>query len=380
MHSHLKCKLLFDWPEIMHTPRVLTALLTASALLLAGCSTAEVNSLEAQSECSATQLPLEQLVADANPTGPATACMSEVSVPVTDNATTPKLPATVTDTTGTEVTVESLDRVLALDISGSIAATVFGLGLGDTLVGRDSSTAFAEAEDLPLVTQGGHTLSAEPILALNPTLIITDGSLGPNRVLLQLRESGVPVVYVTDVRNIDAMSTLTMQVADAMGVPERGVALNEKLNAEVDEKIAQIAKLGDGSSPRAMFLYLRGTSSIYYLFGAESGADTLITSLGATDVATELGWKGSQPATAEAIVAAQPDVIFVMTEGLNSVGGVDGLLTTIPAIAQTPAGQNRRIIDMADSQILSFGPRTANVLDALARALYAPSTLSGDAK
>ena len=68
-----------------------------------------------------------------------------------------------------------------------------------------------------------------------------------------------------------------------------------------------------------------------------------------------------------------------MTEGLQSVGGVDGLMKAIPAIEQTPAGQNRRIIDMSDSQILSFGPRTAHVLDALARALYAPSTLSGNA-
>jgi iron complex transport system substrate-binding protein len=29
-------------------------------------------------------------------------------------------------------------------------------------------------------------------------------------------------------------------------------------------------------------------------------------------------------------------------------------------------------VDMADSQVLSFGPRTALVIDALARAIYAP--------
>ena len=40
---------------------------------------------------------------------------------------------------------------------------------------------------------------------------------------------------------------------------------------------------------------------------------------------------------------------------LVSGGGIAGL------IAQTPAGQNRRIVDMSDAQILSFGPRTAAV-------------------
>jgi iron complex transport system substrate-binding protein len=41
-------------------------------------------------------------------------------------------------------------------------------------------------------------------------------------------------------------------------------------------------------------------------------------------------------------------------------------------VAQTPAGEHRRIVDMADTQVLSFGPTSAQTLDALARALYAP--------
>jgi iron complex transport system substrate-binding protein len=61
-----------------------------------------------------------------------------------------------------------------------------------------------------------------------------------------------------------------------------------------------------------------------------------------------------------------------MTDGLASAGGVDGLLDAKPAIALTRAGQNKRFVDMAVGEILSFGPRTAAVLDALARAIYAP--------
>ena len=64
--------------------------------------------------------------------------------------------------------------------------------------------------------------------------------------------------------------------------------------------------------------------------------------------------------------------ILVMTDGIESAGGIDGLLQAKPAIALTAAGQNRRFVDMADGDILSFGPRSASVLDALARAVYAP--------
>ena len=65
------------------------------------------------------------------------------------------------------------------------------------------------------------------------------------------------------------------------------------------------------------------------------------------------------------------DLILVMTDGLASVGGVDGLLASKPAVALTNAGKHRRLVDMADGQILSFGPQTPAVLDALARTIYA---------
>jgi len=69
-----------------------------------------------------------------------------------------------------------------------------------------------------------------------------------------------------------------------------------------------------------------------------------------------------------------PDVILVMTDGLKSVGGVDGLLAKKPAVALTDAGKHKRIVDMADGEILSFGPRSADILDALSRAIYAPDS------
>ncbi|MGV8912614.1 MAG: hypothetical protein ACOH14_08370 [Rhodoglobus sp.] len=71
-------------------------------------------------------------------------------------APTQSLPATVTshDLGGDRpVTVASTDRVIAMDISGSIAATVAGLGLLDTLVARDISTTFDEAAGLPVITE-----------------------------------------------------------------------------------------------------------------------------------------------------------------------------------------------------------------------------------
>lgn len=356
-----------------------SALLVAAALALSGCAaSASENGADGTSDCRGADVPLTDLaVLDAprDHVGEATACLPYSGVtPIADDVE-PELPATVTDNQGTEVTVTDTSRILALDIYGSLAATVFGLGLGDNVVGRDTSTGFPEAADLPLVTQNGHELNGESILELAPTVILTDSSIGPWDVVLQMREAGIPVVVVTPDRNLHNSTEVITAVADALGVPAQGAALAERVQAEVDDVTAQIAQIAPADAadrPRIMFFYARGGAGVYYIFGTGSGADSLITSLGGVDVATEIGWQGMRPMTAEALVDAAPDVILMMTKGLESVGGVDGLLEQIPAVAQTPAGENRRIVDMSDYEIMSFGPRSAAVLDALARAIYAP--------
>jgi iron complex transport system substrate-binding protein len=356
------------------------ALAATLVAVLGGCATSAPAANESPSApvSSDPLVPLAELDVLSDPrayVGESSAVLASTSISA---ASTPaqSLPATVTshDLDGDrEVTVSSTDRILAMDLSGSIASTVFGLGLGGNVVGRDISTAFPEAADLPVITSSGHTVNSEAILALRPDVLITDGTVGPIDVVLQLREAGIDVVFVDTDPSIDGVGELARQVGAALGAPEAGAELAATLLDEIDAKVAEIAAIvPDGEPLRMLFLYLRGSSGIYYLFGSESGADVLITSLGGIDVAAELGFEGSRPMTDEAMVAANPDLILVMTDGLASVDGVDGLLASKPAIALTAAGQNRRFVDMADGDILSFGPRTAGVLDALARAIYAP--------
>ncbi|WP_240341198.1 hemin ABC transporter substrate-binding protein [Nocardioides sp. SYSU D00038] len=295
-----------------------------------------------------------------------------------DDDPRPALPATVTDAQGTRVTVEDASRILALDVYGTLSQTVFELGLGDRVVGRDVSSSFPEIADRPLVTQNGHELSAEAILALDPTVVLTDTSLGPWDVMLQLRDAGVPVVVVDSHRGLDNLSSLTQQVADALGVPGAGRALARRLEeqaAAATDDIAAAAPQDLAGKLRTIFLYVRGQAGVYYMFGQGSGADTLIEAAGGYDVSGEIGWKGMRPVNDEGLIAAQPDVVVMMRHGLESVGGADGLLERFPALAQTPAGENERIVAVDDDQVLSFGPRTADVLNALAVAFYAPDAL-----
>lgn len=362
---------------------LVTAAALVSVALLSGCGIdAPDPGATAGSGSSGGRVSLADVTPAEDPRaydGPTSAVVADPAVePVADDPA-PQLPVTVTDAQGTEVTVTDTSRILALDVYGTLARTVFELGLGDSVVGRDVSTQFDEAADLPLVTRGGHDLSAEAILDLDPTVLVTDTTLGPWDVVLQVREAGVPVVVLDSTRSLDNVAALTTSVAQALGVPEQGAALAARTTGEVDRvraEIAAVAPAEESRRLRTVFLYVRGQSGVYYMFGEGSGADGLIEAVGGYDVAEEMGWDGMKPVTDEGIVAAQPDVVIAMTKGLESAGGVDGLLERLPALATTPAGQHRRFVDMDDSQVLGFGPLTAQVLEALAVAIYAPEAVA----
>ncbi len=350
---------------------------TLVVLVIASCAAAPGASTDA---APVDDTPLSELQVLDDPRsfeGPSTARLVDREIEPVDDDPEQTLPVTVTshDRAGdVEVVVEDASRVIALDLAGSVAATVWGLGLGDALVGRDGSTTFPGADDLPVVTQDGHSINAEAVLALDPSVILTDGSVGPRDVLEQLRRAGVTVIFLEKTSSFDGAAEMARHVAGALGVPAAGEALAQRIEADVATTRDQIASFAPEGQQRLrmVFLYLRGSAGVYYIFGRESGASDLIEGLGGVDVASELGWNDLQPLTDEAIVAADPDLVLVMTGGIESTGGVEGLIQDRPAIALTAAGERQRFVDMADGDVLSFGPRSAEVLAALARAVYAP--------
>ncbi|MFJ8104677.1 hemin ABC transporter substrate-binding protein [Streptomyces sp. NPDC096132] len=280
-------------------------------------------------------------------------------VPLAGEAPTPKLPVTVDSSDGRQVTVRDAARILPLN--GGVAEIVFTLGLGDRVVGRDITATFEEAKKLPQVTKA-HDVSAESVLSLRPTVVLADTDTGPKEAIDQIRDAGIPVVVLDPATKLADVTTRTTRIAEALGVPAAGKALNRRMDGEL---AAARAAVPEGSRPKVAFLYMRGSAAVYLIGGKGSGADSLLEAAGAQDAGTAAGLdKPFTPITTEALAQAQPDVILMMTKGLDSVGGLDGLLQ-IPGIAQTPAGMNRRVVDMEDGVLLSFGPRTPLVIDIL---------------
>ena len=264
----------------------------------------------------------------------------------------------VTSVSIVNTTTFSVERVVSL--ANGVAEIINALNAKSILVGRDISSTEAALQDIPIVTSG-HQVIPEKVLALKPDLVIIDASTGPAAAIKQIKSAGVKVVQTPESWTLADIAVKVQAVATAIGASAQGELLIEKLNKE------SIANKVSGK-PKIAFLYLRGTSSIYLIGGPGSGADSLIQGIGAVDIGAQALKNPFNPLTAESLARMNPDVLLVMTKGLESVGGVDGLIK-LPGVAQTTAGKNRTVIDVDDSLLLSFGPRTPSLLNQLAAAV-----------
>ncbi|MFF3374607.1 hemin ABC transporter substrate-binding protein [Streptomyces sp. NPDC002680] len=338
--------------------RLAGALLSALALTATGCVGTQgsgQDSPQGTSKAAASAVAADRLEPLANPSEP-------------------QLPVTVRSSDGEKVTVEAAERIVPL--SGSLSEIVFTLGLGDRVVARDITATFAQAEKLPIVTRN-HDVSAESVLSLKPDLVLAETTTGPEEAIGQIRDAGVPVLVIDPAKGLGDVGPRIQAVADALGVPAAGEELTKRSEdriAAVRKGIPQSAEGAEGDEePRVAFLYLRGSASVYLIGGKDSGATSLLEAAGAIDAGADSGLEKDFTAiTTEALAQAAPDAILVMTKGLESVGGIDGMVE-IPGVAQTPAGMERRVVSIEDGVLLNYGPRTDQVLKSIVAQLYADS-------
>ena len=267
---------------------------------------------------------------------------SSVSLPIVNSGEIPKF-----------------KRIVAL--GNGAAEIVAALGYKKYLVGRDVASSMPELASVPLDT-AGHQVNTEKVLSQRPDIIFIDSNTSPASALNQLKKSKIKMVSIPSAYTLADIAPKEKAIADALATPRALSLLSSKL---------KVSK-SPASSTKVAFLYLRGTASVYLVGGVGSGADSILQTIGYTDIGAANFKTPFTDLSAEALVKMQPDVIMLMTKGLASVGGVKGLMQ-LPGIAQTPAGKYQRFVTIDDSLFLSFGPRTSEMMpllrDAIAKVL-----------
>jgi iron complex transport system substrate-binding protein len=249
-------------------------------------------------------------------------------------------------------------------VGGAVSETVFALGAGELVVGVDTSSVYPPAETARRAKVGyQRLLSAEGVLSLRPTQLLVGAEAGPPAALAAIRAAGVPIVEIDAPYTLEGARERVRLVAAALGRPQEGEALVARMLAE-ERRAADVVAAGCGR-PRVLFVYARGVGSPM-VSGDGTPADAMIELAGGQNAVE--GFAHFKPLTAEAALAAAPDVVLVPARALAALGGPEGVLA-MPGLALTPAGRAGRVAAVDDLLLLGFGPRAGLAVEELSRQL-----------
>lgn len=255
------------------------------------------------------------------------------------------------------------DNAKIVSLNGTISEILVDLGFEENIVGVDVASNYpASLQEKPKV---GHSrqLSAEGILALAPDVVIATSEDIKPELAQQIRSTGVKLLLFDHHFSSNGTKELIRSMADSLDRKKKGDSILVALQFDL-EKVEAIEK--KEPKPKVLFIYARGTGTMM-VAGKNTQVEKMIELAGgvnAVDDFTEF-----RPLTAEALVAANPDVILLFDSGLSSLGGVDGLLE-VQGIRQTNAGKNKKFVEMEGQFLTGFSQRLGKAVEELAKRIH----------
>lgn len=276
-------------------------------------------------------------------------------------------PVTVTDSEGTEVTIEAMpERIISL--APSTTETLFALGAGDRVVGgTDFDDYPAEAVDITDVATFTGVIM-EQVVALEPDLVLAAGNFfTPPDDVARMRELGytVVVLYAPDVDTV--LSDIEL-IGTTVGASDAAEAMTTEMREQMDAIAAEAAAVG--STPSVF--YELGAEPEIYAPAPDSFLADMIVRAGGDPITTGDPALWSIPL--EELVVADPEVIVL---GDANYGTCPDAVAARAGWEGMTAVVNGDVRPVDDVPITRPGPRLAQGLASLARAIHPELELAG---
>lgn len=264
-------------------------------------------------------------------------------------------PATRTDSTGTEVTLdESPEDVVVL--GANTAQTVWELGESDHVVGMpvDDSTAYLEGSQNRTHVLDGTSVGTETVVDLDPDLVIgPGGNFLPPQDVQQLRDAGLDVYLTESAASLDDIRNNTRTIGRLLGACEAA----DRTVAWMNDRLSIVDDAVDGTDRPSVFYWLGDG----YTAGSGTFQGDLVERAGATNAAANMSIQGWDIANPESIVAENPD--FVLIAGESS-------LPEDHAIQQTAAAQQGNVVRVDSNYWNQAAPRVVLAVGNLTQQLH----------
>ncbi len=249
------------------------------------------------------------------------------------------------------------DNVRIVSLSGTTSEILCALGMEDKIVGVDVTSTYPQSVvKLPKV---GHNrnISAESIIALKPTLVIGIAENIKPELTEQLKSANIKVLLYHLDNSVAGTKSLIKHIADSLGKSAAVQALSDNIDKDLKEVLVLNRKI------KILFIYARGAGTMM-VAGNHTSATAMISIAGAENAVND--FEDFKPLTPESLLKANPDEILMFDSGLQSLGGMDGLLK-VPGVSQTNAGKNKQVIEMDGQLLTGFGPRVGQAAAALSK-------------
>ena len=246
-----------------------------------------------------------------------------------------------------------------VSISPSTTETVFAIGAGPRLVGRSRYCNHPpEVTQLPQV--GGYVdPSFEAILALRPKLVV--GARGPagNALATKLEARGIQT-YFPETESFAAIDAMIFGMGERTSRVQDAQQTVNAIHADLAEVEARVKSL-----PKTRMLLVFGLAPLS-VAGPSSFAGEMIRRAGGENVVVE---GGAYPTIGvERVLVLDPDVII--NAAMMEEHASERLRPGAPGWEKVRAVNSGHVTTITDEAVLRPGPRIADGLRLLARALH----------
>lgn len=250
-----------------------------------------------------------------------------------------------------------------ITLGPDVTEIVYALGADDKIVALDRSSKYPA--DTANKTNVGYrrSLSAEGVLALHPDLIIASEDIGPPEVVDVLNQSGVPVLYIPAQNSREGLIKKISIIAERLKLEPQGEVLTSSVIKDFDAAMAYVQKVSSGQHKKVVFFH--GLAKLSGA-GSDTAADAFIRHAGGVNPLAV--YKGYKAVSEEWLLEAEPDVVLMLADGAGGPKAED--VFSLKALQTTPAAKTNALIVLDGPYMLGFGPRTAEAVRILAKALY----------
>jgi iron complex transport system substrate-binding protein len=245
----------------------------------------------------------------------------------------------------------------------AITETVCALGDCNKIVASDRTSLYpAHIQQLPSIGYRSG-INAEGIISLKPTLVIAEKEYVEEAVITQLSSSNIKLLLIERKNNLSDTKSFIWQISEALGRQTEGKKLIQSIEDDLADAKTILQKTS--TSPKVLCVYNRGTATVS-MAGNETFAD-ILKYVGASNAIP--GVDGYKPLNTEALIAANPEYLLMVSTGFQSLGGMEGVLK-VPGVLQTTAGQKKQILALDSLMLTNFGPRFGQAVKELVLLLH----------